>query len=122
MYLLTFLGMLTPPINQKKGDKKLSTQISTNLNYFQLKLIVLAGLNPGNQNCVSWFGTFQHRQDCVYGFSSLTLATRASQDVKEWFLCKSGEANQILFFILAEKLRSKPTHFCHLFDRWSDLS
>ena len=72
----------------------MSTQISTNRNYFQLKLIVLAGLNPGNQNCVSWFGTFQHRQDCVYGFSSLSLATRASRDVKEWFLSKSGEATR----------------------------
>ena len=116
--------MLTPPINQKKGDKKLSTQISTNLNYFKLKLIVLAGLNPGNQNCVSWFGTSQHRQDCVYGFSSLTLATRASRDVKEWFLWKSGKANQI-FFILAEKLENLSPHIFvtyFLFDRWSDLS
>ena len=75
----------------------MSTQILTNLNYFQLKLIVLAGLNLGNQNCVSWFGTLQHRQDCVYGFSSLTLATHASRDVKEWFLSKSGEANKIFF-------------------------
>ena len=42
-------------------------------------------------------GTFQHWQDFVYGFSSLTLATCASGDVKEWFLSKSGEANQIFF-------------------------
>ena len=43
-------------------------------------------------------GTFQHWQDFVYGFSSLTLATRASADVKEWFFkSMSGEANQIFF-------------------------
>ena len=93
----TFLGNLTPPINQKKMTKISgirSQHFSTKIN----------DLNPGNQNHVSVFGTFQHQQDCVYGFSSLTSATHVSRNVKEWFLSKSGEANEIFFFILAENL------------------
>ena len=36
--------------------------------------------------------TFHEQQECGYGFPSLPLATRASADVSEWFLSKSGEA------------------------------
>ena len=36
--------------------------------------------------------TFHEQQECVYGFPSLPLSTRASADISEWFLNKSGEA------------------------------
>ena len=43
---------------------------------------------------------FHGQQECVYGFPSLPLATRASADVSEWFLEKNGEAKCISVIVV----------------------